>query len=146
MLNRQSALVLAAVVIALALGSAPASAATIASYHALVPASPVYDIEKLGTITVTGCPIQDSDARMVDAYPVSWPEVAAAQGVNPASSTVLIHLDSRGNLVNARIANSSGNALFDEEALLGARMSKYAPEVRSCNAFARSYYLEVTFE
>ena len=146
MLSRQSTLVLAAFGVAFALGSAPAGASALVSYHALVPASPVYAIEKLDTITVTGCPIRDSDARMTDAYPVQWPEVAAAEGINPAIATVLVDLDSRGSLVNARIANSSGNVLFDQEALLGARMSRYAPEVRNCNAFARSYYLEVAFE
>ena len=146
MLNRHFALVLAAFGVAFVLGLAPAGASTLASYHALVPASPVYSIEKLDTITVTGCPVHDADARMTDAYPIQWPEVAAAEGINPAISTVQIDLDSRGNLVNERLAKSSGNALFDEEALLGARMSKYAPEVRSCNAFARSYYLEIAFE
>jgi len=65
---------------------------------------------------------------------------------SPGTSTVLIALDNRGNLVNARIATSSGNALFDQEALLGARMSKYAPEVHQCSTGARSYYLDVRFE
>jgi len=59
---------------------------------------------------------------------------------------VLIDLDNRGNLVNARIATSSGNPMFDQEALLGARMSKYAPEVHACTSAARSYYLDVNFE
>ena len=58
MLNRQSTLALAAFGVAFVLGLAPAGASTLASFHALIPASPVYSIEKLDTITVTGCPVE----------------------------------------------------------------------------------------
>ena len=146
MQSRQTALVLAVLGAVLVMGIAPAGASTLASYGELVPAGPVYAIQTLETITIKSCPDRDTDARVTDAYPIQWPEVAAAQGVDAATSTLLINLDSRGNLVSARIANSSGNPLFDEEALFGARMSKYAPEVRNCNAFARAYYVDVMFE
>lgn len=139
-----SALLLGA---ALFLSSAPANASAPASYQSLVPASPATSIKKLDTITVTGvCPIPDSDAKITAAYPVEWPEVLLAMGAAPATSTVLIELDNRGNLVKASISTSAGNPLFDQEALLGARMSKYAPEVHRCTVAARSYYLEVRFE
>ena len=131
---------------ALVWSAIPAEAAA-AHYKELVPASPASSVKLLDTITVTGkCPIPDSSARITAEYPVEWPEVALQMGASPGTSTVLIDLDNRGNLVNARIATSSGNALFDQEALLGARMSKYAPEIHQCSTAARSYYLDVRFE
>ena len=139
--------VLSATVLAAAIGlavAAPASAATRISFGELVPASPVYAID---SIIVTGkCTIADAPARMTDAYPLQWPEVPAAQAIDAATSTVQLDLDSRGALVSEAIANSSGNQLLDDEALLVARLSRYAPEVRNCNRFARSYFMDVAFE
>jgi TonB family protein len=152
MLNHGRKTTLAAMNAALVAGaalvwSATPAEASAAHYKDLVPASPAASVKLLDTITVTGkCPIQDSNARIIAEYPVEWPEVALQMNAAPGTSTVLIDLDNRGHLVNARIATSSGNALFDQEALLGARMSKYAPEVRACTTAARSYYLDVKFE
>ena len=128
-------------------GAIPAAASAPAAYQPLVPVASEGQIKKLETITVTAaCPFHDADARITAEYPVQWPEIALEQNAAPATSTVQIDLDSKGNLVNASIATSSGNPLFDQEALLGARMSKYAPAKRACASVARSYYLPVRFE
>jgi TonB family protein len=127
--------VLAAAVISMA---SPASAAARVAYSELVPTTAT------PTIPVSGpCTTADTVARMTQGYPAQWPK--DVKGVNSAAAKVLINLDSLGNLVSARIANSSGNALLDDEALNAARQSKYAPEFHNCTSFARSYYLDVMF-
>ena len=134
--------VLAAAVIGLT-ASAPASAATRISFSALVPAPPIYTIDK--TASVGTCPDPDSNARITDAYPTQWLKTVAAQ-TGQSSVQVLLDLDSRGNLLRASIVNSSGNPLLDQQALIAARGSKYAPEVRNCNSFRQSYFLNISFD
>lgn len=144
-----AAMVIALIVATIALVAAvslpiPANAAGLISFSELVPAAPAYAIEPV--ITTGKCDIADAAAHMTHAYPVEWPEVPAAQGVPNASTTVLIDLDSRGTLRKAAVADSSGNALLDDEALLVVRMSGYASEIQNCNRFARSYFINVLFE
>ena len=134
--------VLAAAVIGLA-ASAPASAATRISYSALVPAPPMYTIDT--STSVGTCPDPDSNARITAGYPSEWLKAVAAQSGH-SSAQVLIDLDSRGNLLQAKIVRSAGNSLLDNQVLVAVRGSKFAPEVRNCNSFRRSYYLDVTFD
>ena len=137
--------ILGAVVLAVAIGLAtPASAAGTINFSELVPAAPAYAMEPV--ITTGKCDVADQSAHITHAYPLEWPEVPAAQGVPNASTTVLINLDSRGTLVNSAVANSSGNALLDDQALLAVRNSGYAPEIINCNRFARSYFIDVMFQ
>jgi TonB family protein len=137
----RTSIVLGAVLAAALIGTiaAPANAAARVAYGELVPTVTVPAVPANGP-----CTTADTDARITQAYPAQWPK-DSVKGVNSATSKVLINLDSLGNLVSARIANSSGNALLDDEALTAARGSKYAPEFRNCNSFARSYYLDVMF-
>jgi len=134
--------IVAAAVIGLA-AAAPADAASRVSFGALVPAPAIYSIDT--TVSVNACPIPDSNARMTIAYPTQSLEIVAAQS-NHSNVQVMLDLDSRGDLLGARITNSSGNALLDQQALIAARGSQYAPEVRNCNSFKRSYYLDITFD
>jgi TonB family protein len=147
MSNRSINRAVAAVAVAFAaaiIAVAPAQAAGTVALSALTPASPIY---ALGPVIATGkCDLADAPARMTRAYPAQWPEVAAAQGVDDNQTTVLIDLDSRGTLVGSQIAQSSGNALFDDEALLVVRNSSYAPEIHECNRYARAYFINVMFE
>jgi TonB family protein len=48
-------------------------------------------------------------------------------------------------LLDAVIAESSGNALFDREALRVARGSRYAPAISECLPTAGSYIVEIDF-
>ncbi|HME81614.1 MAG TPA: TonB family protein [Candidatus Eremiobacteraceae bacterium] len=138
--------VVGAVVLAAAIGAAaiPASAAGTITLSELVPAAPAYAFEPV--ITSGKCDIADQPARITRSYPVEWPEVAQAQGVPDASTTVLIDLDSRGTLMKAAVADSSGNGLLDDEALLVVRRSVYQPEIEHCNRFARAYFINVMFD
>ncbi len=142
--NRNPALAAAALAVAIGLASAiPAGAAPRVSFSELLPAGPVY---MLDTIIVTGCATPDSPARISDAYPVQWPEVPASQNVDAATSRIRLNLDSRGTLVAAAIADSSGNELLDEAALSAVRLSSYEPEVRKCTSLAAAYFVDVMFE
>jgi TonB family protein len=132
--------VIGAVLAAAVIGTtAPANAAARVAYSELVPTSTAPVIPASGP-----CTTADTQARMTQAYPAHWPK-DGIKGLNSATSKVLINLDSVGNLVSARVANSSGNSILDDEALKAARESKYAPEFHNCTSFARSYYLDVMF-
>jgi TonB family protein len=65
---------------------------------------------------------------------------------NHSDVQIMIDLDSVGNLLNANIAKSSGNTFLDQQALIAAGNSKYAPEVRNCNSFKRSYFVDISFD
>jgi TonB family protein len=132
----------AAVVIGLA-ASTPADAATRISFGALVPAPPIYTIDT--TASVSSCPIPDTDAHITSAYRPQWLDLVAAQS-NHASAQIQLDLDSVGNLMAASVVSSSGNALLDGQALAAARGSLYAPEVRNCNSFKRSYFVNIAFD
>ncbi len=134
--------VVAAAVIGVA--AAPADAAGTISLSELIPAAPAYAFEPV--ITNGACDVADQPARITRAYPVEWPEVAQAQGVPDAGTTVLIDLDSRGTLMKAAVADSSGNDLLDDEALLVVRRSAYQPEIQHCNRYARAYFINVMFD
>lgn len=132
--------VLTAVLIGLAVQTA-AYAATRVSY-ALVPVT-------ANTVAIApnagGCPDPDSNARVTDPYQAQQLKSLAMQ-TNHADVQILIDLDSVGNLLNASINKSSGNTFLDQQALIAARGSKYAPEVRNCNSFKRAYFLNITFD
>jgi TonB family protein len=134
--------ILAATFVTLAISN-PASAAPRITYGSLIPATPINVVDT--TASVGTCPIADANARVAEPYPVQWLKLIAAQ-TNHSTAEVLLDLDSVGNLMQARVVKSSGNTLLDEQALAAARGSKYAPEVRNCNSFKRSYFLDITFD
>jgi TonB family protein len=121
----------------------PAAAATRVTFGPLVPTAAINAIDK--TATNSSCTDPDANARVTDAYPSQWLKAVAAQSAH-GSAQVKIDLDSMGNLLQASIVRSSGNALLDDQALVAARGSKYAPEVHNCSSFKRSYFLDVNFE
>ena len=123
--------------------SAPASAASRITLGPLVPVAPINTID---TAAGAGtCQTPDSAARITSSYSTRSLNISDVQ---PGHSTaqIMLELDSMGNLLQARVANSSGTAPLDEQALIAARGSKYAPEVRNCSSFKRSYLLDVTFD
>ena len=119
-----------------------ANAATRFTFGPLVPATPVNAIDSAQN---SSCPDADSNARVTDPYHDGWLNAVAAL-TNHSNVRMLIDLDSVGNLLQARIADSSGDTFLDQQALIAARGSKYAPEVRNCTSYRRSYFLEVMFE
>lgn len=112
------------------------------AYTGLGP-PPLYTFEPI--IVRAQCPLSDQPARVTYQYQPEWPEVALAQGVAPATSTVAVTIDAQGNLVDESIWRSSGNDLLDNEALKAVRLSSYAPEMHQCVRFAGSYLMDVAF-
>jgi TonB family protein len=133
--------VLATAILSLALQNA-AYAATRISYSTLVPvtANTVAFAPNPG-----GCPDPDSNARVTDPYQAQWLKLVAMQ-TNHSDVQIQIDLDSVGNLLDASVAKSSGYTFLDQQALIAARNSKYAPEVRNCNSFKRSYFVDISFD
>jgi TonB family protein len=128
--------------IALAL-SAPASAAARITLGPLVPVAPIAVID--GAAGSGACTVPDSTARITYTYPAQPPKTNAALPAH-SNAKILLELDSTGGLIQARVVDSSGNSVLDEQALMAARGSRYAPEIRNCNSFKRSYALDVTFD
>ena len=93
---------------------------------------------------VSKCTDPDSNARVTYLYNQGWLKFVAAQSSH-TNPRVQIDLDSVGNLLQARIADSSGNTFLDDQALFAARGSMYAPEVHNCTSFKRSYVLDIMF-
>ncbi len=118
-----------------------ANADTRVIYSNLSPVAMAADV----TIPNLGsCPDPDSNAAITSPYPAQWLNLIAAQ-TGGSTTQVMVDLDSVGNVLASRIAKSSGNVFLDEQALTAAKGSKYAPEVRNCNSFKRSYYFTITF-
>ncbi|HME81327.1 MAG TPA: TonB family protein [Candidatus Eremiobacteraceae bacterium] len=134
--------VITATIIGLAAAS-PASAAPRVTFSALVPVAPINVMQTAAAGNT--CPDPDSSAHVTDIYPTQWFKLISAQ-TNHASVQLQVDLDSVGNVLQARVTSSSGNTLLDQQALLEARNSKYAPEVHNCNSFKQSYYVEITFD
>jgi TonB family protein len=92
------------------------------------------------------CSSVDGPARITYAYQPEWPEVALAQSVPPATTTVIVTIDDNGNLVDESVWRTSGNQLLDNEALKAVRLSSYAPEIRQCAKVSGSYLMDIAFE
>jgi TonB family protein len=122
--------------------SVSARAASRITFGPLIPVAPIA-VESV--TSAVPCPIPDSGARITYAYPSQSLRIPASQPVH-SDAKIMLDLDSIGNLLAARVVDSSGNPDLDEQALIAARGSKYAPEVRNCNSFKRSYFLSVTFD
>ena len=131
-----------AALILLGFSAAPASAATRITIGILVPVTPTLSQE---SPSAGGCSTPDSSARITQPYSLQWLKQVTAP-TEHATAQVMIDLDSVGNLVAAQIFRTSGSPTLDDQALVAVRGSKYAPEVRNCTSFKRSYYLNISFD
>ena len=120
-----------------------ADAATRFTFGLLTPVTPVNAIDSAQNSST--CPDPDSNARVTEPYHDGWLNAVAAL-TNHSNVRMLVNLDSVGNLLQARIADSSGDTFLDQQALIAARGSKYAPDVRNCTSYKRSYFLDIMFE
>ncbi len=90
------------------------------------------------------CPSADRAATILRTATPEIPPLAKLEG---ASGDVLVRVDlkSDGKLEGATIAQSSGNAVLDREALRVARETEYDSGVESCHALSGSYLYKVSF-
>jgi TonB family protein len=94
--------------------------------------------------TVQSCSVPNQNAA-VDGTPYfEYPAIASEQEVG-GTTAVKIDLAASGSLQQAGVAQSSGNFMLDDSALRTARLTKFAPEKRSCEPIAGSYILTVAF-
>jgi TonB family protein len=92
-----------------------------------------------------GCATRNAPAAR-DASPVP-PDLAPdvrAQGVSGTTS-VLVHLDEKGNVISANVTGSSGSPTLDIEALTMAKGATYTPAIANCKAIAGDYTFTARF-
>ncbi len=85
------------------------------------------------------CVTRNAPAAKATAPPP--PDIAPdvrSQGVSGTTS-VLVQLDARGNVVNASVTTSSGSESLDAAALAMARNTTYTPAIENCKAVASNY-------
>jgi TonB family protein len=84
-------------------------------------------------------------AAAVDGIPFyEMPAIAEGMGVH-GTSQVKIDLTSDGSLAQEQLYTSSGNQFLDNAALKSARLTKFTPEIISCESVAGSYLYDVEF-
>jgi protein TonB len=88
------------------------------------------------------CSQPDVEAKAVDTVNAEMPEGAAGA---TGTAQVLVRLRSSGAVDGVSIYRSTGNAFLDRAALVAARQSTYAPEIRACEAVGGSYLFTVDF-
>ena len=67
-----------------------------------------------------------------------------AQGVSGTTS-VLVHLDDKGNVIDASVTGSSGSPTLDVAALAMAKGATYTPAIANCKAIASDYTFTARF-
>jgi len=97
-----------------------------------------------GAAAPRSCPSVDRPASILRTATPEIPPLAKLEG---ASGDVLVRVDLRpdGKLESAAIAQSSGNAALDREALRVARETEYGSGVESCHGISGSYLYKVSF-
>jgi protein TonB len=90
------------------------------------------------------CSAPDHIAALKSASDPAYPAIAKAEGIS-GSTLVRVSLNSSGAVKKAIVAQSSGFAVLDSEALASARTSAYDPETVSCRPVAGTYFVNVTF-
>jgi protein TonB len=106
-----------------------------------VPASGVSAAEPPVKAT---CSAPDHSAALKAANDPQYPAIAKAEGIS-GSTLVRVSLNATGAVEKATVAQSSGFAILDNEALASARTSAYDPETVSCRPVAGTYFVNVTF-
>jgi TonB family protein len=91
------------------------------------------------------CGAPDRPASVVRS---AIPETPAFAQISGAAGDVVVRVDLMpdGSLQDAAVAQSSGSAALDREALRVARESEYSPALESCRAVPGSYLFTVTFD
>jgi len=102
-------------------------------------------VQTSGPVAVVGgCRTPNLDAAVDGTAFFEMPAIAEGQGIS-GTTGVKISLSSTGALVSESILASSGNPNLDRAAMLSARLTKFAPEVRNCAAVGGTYLYNVEF-
>ncbi len=79
-----------------------------------------------------GCAERDEPAKAIDQVQPVFPESAKETGLGKKTIGVTVTIVPSGNLIDARVTDTSFNAAIDRFALGGALQSTYAPAMRNC--------------
>jgi hypothetical protein len=78
------------------------------------------------------CSERDTPAKVIDQVQPIFPEPVKEAGLGKTSIGITVMIGPSGNLIDARVTDTSFNAGVDRLALGGALQSTYAPAMRSC--------------
>ena len=91
------------------------------------------------------CAVPNADAAIKgSAVEPDYPDIARQQGA-VGTTSVKITLDASGNVVDATIAKSAGNASLDQAAIKAAKATAYTPDIINCVKTAGSYLFRADF-
>ena len=90
------------------------------------------------------CAVPNTDVQTVHAAEPSYSDIAREQGA-VGTPKVKVSPDASGNILDATIAKSAGNAALDASALAAARASTFAPAIVDCAPRAGSFYFSADF-
>jgi len=78
------------------------------------------------------CGERDQPARVINQVQPIFPEPAKEVGLGKTSIGITVIVGPSGNLIDARVTDTSFNVSIDNAALGGALLSTYAPAMRNC--------------
>ncbi|HTU69199.1 MAG TPA: energy transducer TonB [Candidatus Baltobacteraceae bacterium] len=91
------------------------------------------------------CARPDREPQALYTPPLAYPASALAEHVGTRMVLVEVVIDSTGELKNAKILRTSGNAAIDMSALLAARQSNFAAAIANCVPVAREAVMRFVF-
>ncbi len=97
-------------------------------------------------IAARACAEPNREATVTKPEQPEYPQSAKSLGLGPVSVQIAITVDASGNVVDAHVDKSSGNAAIDEAALRAASGSKYSPKLVNCQEVAGKYLFRSDFE
>lgn len=92
------------------------------------------------------CKTPYQDATAVNPMTPDYPDSAREMGLGEVQVAVEVTIGPSGNLMDAKIAQSSNNMAIDQAALSAARGSTYAPKIVNCQPVVGTYLFKVTFD
>jgi len=73
-----------------------------------------------------------------------YPDIAREQGA-VGTTLVKVTLDTAGNVTDASVYKSAGNAALDQAAIKAAKATAYTPDIVNCVKTAGSYLFKADF-
>jgi protein TonB len=107
--------------------------------------APIAGPTAVATATAPACAVPNAEARVRDAVSPDYPDSARELGLGEVSVLVRVTIGTNGGLIDAAIAQSSGNAAIDDAALRAARASTYAAKIVDCAPVQGAYIFDATF-
>ena len=85
------------------------------------------------------------EASTIEKYAPEMPTMAREQGLS-GNAEVQVDLSASGQVLNAKIVDSTGSSLLDNAAVDAAKRTTYSPKIVDCNRAPGSYLFRVEFK